>query len=382
MATEDPELHEAAEKIKAAGREWLPQVKTALGVIEEWDAESLVHRHRIFMSHCRDTVLRVVGMDVPPSVRMGLDWWRREVDERLDPMVRRLSRVPELARLLLARDDAEGVTYLVLLETALALVERERQRRFDATTVGRLLRRIFLDDPVEDRGVLDELLVALRPGSARKADDIRSDVITAVFAFYENVGQRMVKADVAAYRDVALGPLSSLRVLGIPEWTEVAGALLIEDIQDARRYMLPLLTEGADEQARGAVRDARREAYRATLAEKRGGPGFSWQCDCGTKFMRKVLSCPDCGKQRPRWLEHVTLEEAVASEEPSPEERASVLHFLDLVVKERYGSSRSYQAFRQLALGDARSRREAAGEQKIDPSTLKEFIEKIRRDFF
>src|SRR5262249_38709373 len=130
-----------------------------------------------------------------------------------------------------------------------------------------------------------------------------------------------------------------------------------------------------------AVRDSAREERRAQFAEARGGPGYSWTCDCGVINLYTVRSCPQCHRLRPPFVDHVSFEDKDVVGGPEEiEQSAWVSSMLDQI-KQRYGAKPAFEAFRLMVLGDAKSAREAAMEAGVSPTTLADYLSRIRRDY-
>lgn len=366
------------DRVRAHEETILPAARQARASFSDWDSESLVNGRQLLLAHCRDGLIRLLGVRPPPR-GAGLEWWRRVADEA-DSKIARFSRHEELAKLILFTGDDRAVCYFLALRLALAGIEQERRQRLDASKVGHALRRLFSESS-DEASSLGELLGALAPPRKpfRIGTERTSHAVQAFFDFCERQGEKARFKNVARYRRVALGLVSTVRPVAVPAWESAAGDLLIQDITAARRDLLPLLSENLDEEAPRAVRDAARETNRQKRAKQRGGPGVGWTCGCSVLQMWKTPGCVTCGQERPvsEWATHVPVEDVdlTTSFGDDPETRAYVAVFLDRMMKGKHGQAKVRRAFLKHARGEAESASDAARSEGIDESTLREFIQ-------
>lgn len=385
--SDDPHLDEVTEAVRSDARRFGPQILAGLeqaargAPLEQWDADTLVSRLKIFSAHCRDSAIRLVGIDPPPP-SADRAWWRAAADEA-DQLVSRISHHVELAKLAIFTADPTGIRYMLLSLIVLAFIEKERTRRVEATSVGRAARRLLVELEPEPAEPLRDLVAALRsPARSRRAaeEGAYNDPVLAFLEFYEKGGQVARRLPVGGYRALALSPMSKVRpAVNVPAWENWAGPLLEEDIQDAREILLPLLDPGLDERAQWAVREALRKAEREGAAQQRGGPGASWRCGCGVSHLWTKRACETCSATRPPAPIYISLDEARVGDATAanPEAHATTMAFLD-GLRTRWGALPAYRAFRRHLL-EGLSLPEAARAEGVPESTLRDWIRKQLR---
>ena len=382
----EDDFTQATETIHAWASEDFPQIRHLVGNVDTWDADSLIRSWCLLRGYARDSAVRLCGI-LPPPADVDLEWWRHAVAEPADTRVLEFWNNPTaLARLLVATRDDMGVRFFLTTLLAFYIVSVEHFRRLEATAVGRAMRAIYyLPADARLHPGRRALLQILRE---REETETPSARLEGFFAFFKRQRAQDARHDAEEYRALAVGPLARIRSVNAPQWDAVAGDLLVEDIRlreqgIGRAHLAPNL----DERSQWAARDAKRERERREQASKRGGPGYSWRCDCPLAHPWSSRECLLCGTERPDQDTYapakIPLDEEEIPDEatPTPEEQAiagqqDAVHKLQLAQIERRLPPKVLAAFRLRAEGA--SDEDAADQVGLDARTLRRWRDRIK----